>query len=651
MNKNFIFLMLSFLFLFSCKKEEKKEDKREIGTYSIAQFMDNETVFGDSFSQDNSKLLVTSNRSGIFNIYTVPVSGGEFKPITDSDSSSVYAISYFPEDDRILFRMDDNGDEVFKLYVKNEDSIQRLTPAENARAIFYTWGKDDKSFYYASNQRDNRFMDLYKMDIETFTPKLIYENNEGYEVSAISNDGNYLALSKALNTNDSDLFLYNLKNEDLTKINQEQSANAAQDFSEDDNFLFYTTDAGSEFSYLMKYDIAKKTSEKVLEKEWDIMGMGFSENGKYRIIYVNEDAANAVEVQDTETGENLELPDFEDEFITGIGFSKDEKMTVLNVGGSHTPTNLYVYNLETKEVTKLTDVLNEEIAQEDLVQAEIIRYDSFDGLEIPAVYYKPLNASEANKVPALVWVHGGPGGQSRQNFSSFIQYLVNHGYAVLAVNNRGSSGYGKTFYQMDDQKHGEEDLKDVIEGKNWLAQQKDIDGEKIGIIGGSYGGFMTMAALTFAPDEFDVGVNLFGVTNWIRTLKSIPPWWESFKDALYLEMGDPYSQDSIRLKKISPLFHTEKVIKPLLVLQGSQDPRVLKVESDEIVEGVQKSGVPVEYVLFEDEGHGFVKKENQIEAYERTLQFLDKYLKAGETNPADSGTNPLEKIKVETEKE
>ncbi|MFO7721055.1 MAG: S9 family peptidase [Gillisia sp.] len=651
MNKNFIFFMMSFIFLFSCKKEEKKEEKREIGTYSIAQFMDNETVFGDSFSQDNSKLLVTSNRSGIFNIYTVPVTGGEFKSITDSDSSSVYSISYFPEDDRILFRMDNNGDEIFKLFVKNGDSIHRLTPAENARAIFYTWAKDDKSFYYASNQRDNRFMDLYEMDIATFTPKLVYENNDGYEVSAISNEGSFLALSKALNTNDSDLYLYNLKDKDLTKINQEQSGNAAQDFSEDDSFLYYSTDAGSEFSYLMSYDIANKTSEKVLEKEWDIMGMGFSKNGKYRIVYVNEDAVNVVEVQDTETGENLELPDFENEFITGIGFSRDEKMAVLNVGGSHTPTNLYVYNLETKEVRKLTDVLNEEIEQDDLVKAEIIRYDSFDGLEIPAVYYKPLNASEANKVPALVWVHGGPGGQSRQNFSSFIQYLVNHGYAVLAVNNRGSSGYGKTFYQLDDQKHGEEDLKDVIEGKNWLAKQTYVDGERIGIIGGSYGGFMTMAALTFAPDEFDAGVNLFGVTNWIRTLKSIPPWWESFKDALYLEMGDPYSQDSIRLKKISPLFHTEKVTKPLLVLQGSQDPRVLKVESDEIVEGVQKSGVPVEYVLFEDEGHGFVKKENQIEAYERTLEFLDKYLKGEEKNPADSGANPAKRIKVSTEKE
>ena len=138
---------------------------------------------------------------------------------------------------------------------------------------------------------------------------------------------------------------------------------------------------------------------------------------------------------------------------------------------------------------------------------------------------------------------------------------------------------------------------------------------------------MTMAALTFTPEEFDVGVNIFGVTNWLRTLKSIPPWWESFKDALYKELGDPYSADSVRLREISPLFHANKVTKPLIVLQGAQDPRVLQVESDEIVASVRKNGVPVEYVLFEDEGHGFVKKENQIKAYGKILEFLDQYLK------------------------
>ncbi|PHO01612.1 S9 family peptidase, partial [Rhodobacteraceae bacterium 4F10] len=277
-----------------------------------------------------------------------------------------------------------------------------------------------------------------------------------------------------------------------------------------------------------------------------------------------------------------------------------------------------------------TDVLNKEINPEDLVKAKVIRYPSFDGVTIPAIYYLPHQASEDTKVPALVWVHGGPGGQSRQNFSSRIQYLVNHGYAVLAVNNRGSSGYGKTFFTMDDLNHGEKDLQDCVEGKNWLAKQPEIDAEKIGIIGGSYGGYMTMAALTYTPEEFAVGVNIYGVTNWMRTLKSIPSWWESFREALYKELGDPHSADSVRLKRISPLFHTDKVTKPLMVLQGAKDPRVLQVESDEIVAGVKKNGVPVEYVLFDDEGHGFVKKENQIEANSRILQFLDTYLKKEE---------------------
>jgi dipeptidyl aminopeptidase/acylaminoacyl peptidase len=215
---------------------------------------------------------------------------------------------------------------------------------------------------------------------------------------------------------------------------------------------------------------------------------------------------------------------------------------------------------------------------------------------------------------------------------------------VLAVNNRGSSGYGKTFYQLDDRNHGDKDLKDCVAGKDWLASQPEIDGDKIGILGGSYGGYMTMAALTYTPDAFKVGVNLFGVTNWIRTLRSIPPWWETFKEALYTELGDPNSSDSVRLRAISPLFHTDKVTKPLIVLQGAQDPRVLQVESDEIVAGVRANGVPVEYVLFEDEGHGFVKKENQIKAYSSILNFLDTYLKREDPSPINDGALDQPKI-------
>ncbi|NVN18614.1 prolyl oligopeptidase family serine peptidase [Muricauda sp. HICW] len=621
--------------IWACKEEKKEPTIAEtMKTYTIGQMMDNESVAGGSFSPDKSKLLVSSNRSGIYNMYTIPTAGGEMTPITQSDSSSVFSISYFPKDERMLFRMDNNGDEIYHIFVRDTDGSHKdLTPEEGARSLFYQWSEDKSAFFYGSNKRDKRFMDLYKMDLESLTSELVYQNDDGYDVGVVSPDEKYVALSKSINTNDSDLFLHNLESKELIKINKNQSGNSSQDFSPDGSAFYYTTDDGSEFSYLMKYTLADASYKKTLERDWDILGSYFTDNGTYQVTYINEDAKNTIEVMEVATGENIDLPTIENMEITNVSFSDDESMMRFYAGGSHTPSNLFVYNLETKEQKKLTDVLNPEIQGQDLVKAEVIRYKSFDGVEIPAIYYTPHQATKENPVPALVWVHGGPGGQSRQNFSSFIQYLVNHGYAVLAVNNRGSSGYGKTFYQMDDLNHGDKDLKDCVEGKNWLAQQPEIDGEKIGIIGGSYGGYMTMAALTYTPEEFDVGVNLFGVTNWMRTLKSIPPWWESFKDALYKELGDPYSADSVRLKEISPLFHTDKVTKPLIVLQGSQDPRVLQAESDEIVAGVRKNGVPVEYVLFEDEGHGFVKKENQITAYSKILEFLDEYLKEDKSTP------------------
>lgn len=644
-----LFTLCILLFVLSCKDDTKSDTitQKDVKNYTIKQFMDNEAVSGGSFSPDNSTLLISSNRSGIYNVYTIPTIGGEMTPITASDSTSYFANAYFPNDNRMLLSADGNGDEIDHLFVREiNGDIKDITPVEGAKANFYGWSKDDKHLYYGSNKRDPRFFDVYKMSIEDYSSELLYQNNDGMDFSGMSEDENYFALSKTINTNDSDLFVYDAKTKETIKINDNLSGNSAQDFSKDNSKFYYTTDDGSEFSYLMSYNFETKEKKKEIEKSWDIMGSGFTSEGTYMVVYVNEDGKNAIEVLDAKTMKPIELPDFEEKSITSVGFSDDEKWMRMYVGGSNTPSNLYTYNFETKKQHKLTDVLNDEIIPEDLVTAKVIRYKSFDGVEIPAIYYLPHQASAENKVPAMVWVHGGPGGQTRQNFSSLIQYMVNQGYAVLAVNNRGSSGYGKTFYQMDDKNHGEKDLQDCVEGKNWLATQPEIDGNKIGIIGGSYGGYMTMAALTYAPEEFDVGVNLFGVTNWMRTLKSIPPYWESFREALYDELGDPFSADSVRLKKISPLFHTDKVTKPLIVLQGSKDPRVLQVESDEIVAGVRKNGVPVEYVLFEDEGHGFIKKENQIEAYSKIIEFLDVHLKK-ENEPID-GETPSEKIETES---
>lgn len=620
--KYFAVLALALAFV-ACKQAPK-----EVKQYTIKQFMDNESVRGGSFSADNSTLLISSNRSGIYNIYTIPATGGEMTAITNSDSTSKYASSFFPNDDRILFSADGDGDEISHLFVRELDgTVKDITNVKGAKASFYGWSHAGSHLYYGSNKRDKRFFDVYKMELENYTSQMIYKNESGMNFTAISNDENYFALSKTVNTNDSDLFLYNAKTNKTTKINSTLSSNSAEDFSVDSKMFYYTTDDGSEFSYLMSYNLENGDKKKVAEKKWDIMGAGFTHKGTYLVIYINEDGKNAIEVRNAKTMEPISLPGFAGKSITSVSFSRDESWMRMYVGGSNAPSDLYSYNLSAKKQHKLTSVLNKEIAAADLVSAQVIRYKSFDGVEIPAIYYLPKQASATNKVPALVWVHGGPGGQSRQGYRALIQYMVNQGYAVLAVNNRGSSGYGKTFFTMDDKNHGEGDLQDCVEGKNWLAKQEFIDPEKIGIIGGSYGGYMVMAALTYTPEEFKVGVNIFGVTNWLRTLKSIPPYWESFRKALYLELGDPFTADSVRLKRISPLFHTEHVNKPLMVLQGANDPRVLQVESDEIVANVKKNNVPVEYVLFEDEGHGFAKKENQIEAYGRIVSFLNQYLK------------------------
>ncbi|MFP4025218.1 MAG: S9 family peptidase [Thiohalospira sp.] len=623
MKKFFLFLIIVPFILLSCQEQQ-------IEQYSIEQFMNNVNVSGSSFSPDESKIFYSSNESGIYNVYEIGIEGGTPKQLTDRDEST-FIVSCFPNDERLIITSDQGGNEIYHLYIRETDgTITDITPWEKARASFAGWSRDQKSFFIQSNKRDPRFMDLYEMDIESMEPQLIFENTEGYNIGAISDDKNLIALTKTVTNHYNKMYLYNREKDELIKLKDiEETLNRPVEFSLDGKNLFYLTDEDDEFTYAIKMNLENKDVEPVYKSDWDVMYAYHSYNEKYRVIGINQDAQTVIKVFDMSTGEELDFPDFKGQNISSVNISRSEKVMSFYVTSSRNPRNLYVYQFDNGNYTQLTNTLNPEINPEYLVDAEVVRYKSFDGLEIPAILYKPHQASEKNKVPALVWVHGGPGGQSRVGYSATIQYLVNHGYAIIAVNNRGSSGYGKTFFALDDRKHGDHDLKDCIYAKDYLAQTGWVDTNKIGIIGGSYGGYMVAAALTFTPEEFDVGVNIFGVTNWLRTLKSIPSWWEAQREALYKELGDP-AVDSAYLYKISPLFHAENIQRPLMVLQGANDPRVLKVESDEIVEAAKTNNVPVEYVVFDDEGHGFRKKENEIEAYGKILEFLDRYLKEEE---------------------
>jgi dipeptidyl aminopeptidase/acylaminoacyl peptidase len=630
-----LLLSISFLvWLSACNNNntagENEEAPKEVKQYTIEQFYKSSEVFGGDISSDDKKMLVTSNENGIYNVYEIDIASGQKQAITKSDKESMFANSYVPGTTNIIYNSDKGGNEISHLYLRTTSGdVKDLTPGKEEKTQFWGWSRDDKFLYYQSNKRDARFFDLYKMDTAKWTSQMIYKNDKGFDVSAISPNERYFVLVENLTTSSNNAFLVDQQSGTTKKINADsvEATTSPLKFSLDNNTLYYLTNDGSEFTYVMKYDIATGKKEKFYEAPWDVVYMGISDKEKYRVIYVNEDAQNKLHLFDHATGKELDFPAIQDGTIQGVNISKDENKMSITVGSSKTPNNMYVYDFNSKELKKLTNSLNPEIQETDLVAAKVVRYKSFDGLEIPAIYYKPHQASANDKAAAIVFVHGGPGGQAGVYYFSLIQYLVNHGYAVLDVNNRGSSGYGKTFYKMDNRDHGNKDLKDVVWGKKYLASLPYIDSSRIAILGGSYGGYMTVAALCFHPEEFKAGVDLFGVVNWPRTLKEIPPYWESFKKALYEELGDPNTADSVRLQQFSPLLHASNIRKPLMVLQGANDPRVQKKESDEVVETVKKNGVPVEYVVFPDEGHGFIKKENEIKGYGQILQFLDKYVK------------------------
>lgn len=629
MQKEIILAVLFCYVLAGCNNQNTSSIK-EAKQYSASQLYNNENISGIAFNSDESKVLVNSDKTGIQNLYVLTISDTSMQPLTHSTKESFYGIDYLPGTNDYLYSSDQGGNENTHIFLQTSANAdpKDLTPWPGSKNSMHGWSTNKKAIFIESNRRDPKYFDIWKADTANWDFKLFYKNDSGYDAGVISKDERYIALTKSITTDKNELYLFDRIKNSMKRISNDNKATwNVTAFEKGDSIMYYITNDGDEFSYLVKYNINNGSTQKIYSAKWDVAGMDLSDNEKYYTIFVNEDGKNKVILFDHATNQPIELPEIKDADVLGVMISPTEKNMLMAVGSSRSPANLYNYNFETKTLKQLTQTLNKEVNQNDLVSAEVVRFKSFDGREIPAIYYKPLTASKDNKVPAMLWIHGGPGGQSRIGFSNYIQYLVNHGYAVMAVNNRGSSGYGKTFYNLDNKDHGNGDLKDCVWAKKWLQQQDYIDTAKIGIMGGSYGGCMTLCGLAFYPEEFKVGVDLFGVANWLRTLRSIPPYWEAFKKALYDEMGDPNTSDSVMLKATSPLYNYQKIDKPLLVFQGLNDVRVLPIESKEIVEGVKKNGVPVEYVTYPNEGHGFTKKENQITTAEKTLAFLDKYLK------------------------
>lgn len=602
--------------------------------YTAAQFFETTSFSigggGHAFSPDGTRLLISSNATGTFNVYAQPVGGGAPVALTESPSDGRYAVSFFPRDERILFSGDTGGNELTHIYVRNPDGTTRdLTPGTTAKAEFAGWSADGSTFFIGSNERNPAAFDIYAYDAATYERRLIFTNPGGFFPAGISPDGKYIALQKQLSSADSDLYLTDAGSDAAPRlIATSEGSNVdhgAYGFTPDGRSLIYSTDEHGEFAQAWTYDLASGARAPMLAADWDVSDVSHSRSGRYQVEVLNADASTAIRIVDTTTGQPVSLTSVPAGDLGSVRFNADESAIAFTVASDTSPRDIFVANLADGQARRLTRALNPAIDEARLVEASVARFASYDGLQIPGILYRPHGATAANPAPAIVLVHGGPGGQSRRGYSSMVQHLVNHGYAVYAINNRGSSGYGKTFFHLDDKRHGDADLRDVVAARDWLAGQDWIS-DRVAVMGGSYGGYMTAAALAFHPTTFDAGVNIFGVTNWTRTLESIPAWWGAQRIALFDEMGDP-ATDATRHRAISPLFHAANIRRPLLVVQGANDPRVLQVESDELVAAVRANNVPVDYVLFPDEGHGFQRRENNVTASEAYVRFLDQHLR------------------------
>ena len=601
--------------------------------YSLEDLLDSVSYAGLALSPDGENLLTSSDSSGTFQLVEIPLDGSAPRAVTGGSESSCMAVGYFPGGDRFIFQADQDGNEQFRLYAGHAGGDATPVMGEG-RTSFLGWKSDGSSFFVSNNARDPRVSDIYEVSADDYSSERVFENNDLYIPGPVSRDGTLIALARITDDRSQHLHIFEVATGEHIQVTAPNmhvwsggttSATASTlAFSADGRYFYYTTDKWHEFQRLMRFDIATRSHEAVLRFDWDIRSVGFSEDGSRLAVAVNENARQVLYVYDSDSLELLGSVDNANESVAGHVFTEDADKVIYIARSGQMPGDIFVQDLSAGSRRVLAASLSDRVDAEDLVHGRTVEFSSHDGLHIPGLLFVPHGASAADPVPALVMIHGGPGGQSRVGYEPWVQFIVNRGYVLFAVNHRGSGGYGKTFFHMADQAHGKADLKDVIAARDYLNGLEFVQRDQIAVFGGSYGGFLALAAMTNHPDVFKAGIDFFGVTNWPRTFRLRPPWWDTTWTIREYGMGD--NDDEAYWNALSPLNNAGNISKPLLVLQGANDPRVLKIESDELVDRVRRNGTPVEYIVFDDEGHGFRKKKNQVAAFAAIIDFLDKYL-------------------------
>jgi dipeptidyl aminopeptidase/acylaminoacyl peptidase len=672
--KKFLSVFFVLLFVFSALSQEK---------YTIQQYLSIRSAGGPALSPDGRRLFYLTNVTGTSQIWMIDLPAGAPKQVTNYDDN-VGFVRFSPKGDALVFGKARGGDENTQFFWMKADGsgIRELTNSPKIRHNFGDWSADGAKIYYASNKRNPQFFDVYAMTVADGKEELLYQQDGNNNFADASADGSKIIVSRSGTelSLDNNLYLVDVKTKKETLLTPHTDASEFGDveFLPDGDSVIFTSNQNREFSVMTQIDNLRNPKMPYLftirpEQNWDTEGIEFPENGSRFAYTLNREGFSELHLRKYEvSGKPLITHILDDDeivklpaqgIIGGLNFSKDGKFLAFTFVSSKYNSDIWLYDLGKKSLAQVTKSDRAGIAQESFVEPQLIKYKSFDGREIPAWFYKPygnlattekaetqksasMYETEKRKtevkevykkwikndvsysidtrgLPVIVSVHGGPEGQERPGFNPLYQYYLSRGYAVLATNVRGSTGYGKTFTHLDDVRKREDSVKDLAYGVEWLKASGGADPRRIAVMGGSYGGYMTMAAITLYPDLWAAAVNTVGIVNWETFLKNTSGYRRRQREVEYGMLD----KDIDFLRGISPLAKVDKIKTPLFVIHGKNDPRVPYTEAEQVVKALKDRNATVEYKLFDDEGHGISKLKNRLELYPLVADFLDKYMK------------------------
>ncbi|MBB4823253.1 dipeptidyl aminopeptidase/acylaminoacyl peptidase [Sporosarcina luteola] len=609
----------------------KDIDNKGVKEISVEDFMKNPGESDFEMSPDGEYISYMSEWENRMNVF-IKKMHEDSEPIRVTSSTDRDIIASFWKDDHILYLKDNGGDENFHLYSSgfNGQEERDLTPypGVQVRVISGLSGVKDE-ILIGMNKEDPTVFDVYRLNVKTGDLDHVAKNpgniaawladHEGKIRIAIETDGvNSTVLYRETEEDDFKPFVQTEESDAITPIA----------FSKDNQSIYALSNKGRDKSELVVFDL--DANEKVLYSNPQVdVAIGFYDKKKDAIIaggYITDKLHYEFFDKDLErVFKQLEdkLQVTESELLLN-DYNEDMTKFIVFVSSDKEFGTYYYYDSTTEELTKLTELASW-LDRDAMSDMHPISYKSRDGLTIHGYLTLPKNKKPEN-LPLIVNPHGGPWARDSWVFNPEVQLLANRGYAVLQVNFRSSIGYGKAFTDAGDKQWGLKIQDDITDGVQWAIDQGIADPDRVGIYGASFGGYATLAGITYTPDLYAAAVDYVGVSNIFTLLDTIPPYWETMRNNLYNRIGHPV-EDKELLEAVSPVFHADKIKTPLFVAQGANDPRVNQAESDQIVEALRKRGVDVEYMLKENEGHGFENEENKIEFYNAMIEFFDKHLK------------------------